>query len=267
MNTHHINIIRLANAQKSVPVFVGAISDLNVTAFDDTTITLDWTTPTADNALDYFEVWVNGSFLENTTDASEGWTITGLTAGTSYDIKLKTVDVLGNKSGFSNAVTQSTTGGITSSLLTKTASSGWGNAYATSTGALVGDGYVEFTTNESNKAKQLSISYTSVGSDRLSVLYRITLDSIGNYYWGDPSESSIGGSYIAGDVFRIERIGTTIYFKKNGTTFQTSTETVTTANMVSDCFANQTGATIKNAKINSNFIIWTSIVGMSFTTS
>lgn len=99
----------MANAQKSVPVFVGAIADLNVTAFDDTTITLDWTTPSADNPIDYFEVWVDNVFYENTTDDTEGWTVTGLTAGTSYNIKLKTVDTLGNKSVFSNAVTQSTT--------------------------------------------------------------------------------------------------------------------------------------------------------------
>lgn len=112
MNTHHINIIRLANAQKSVPVFVGAIADLNVTAYDDTTITLDWTTPSADNPIDYYEVWVDNVFYENTTDDTEGWVVTGLTAGTSYNIKLKTVDTLGNKSGFSNAVTQSTTGGV-----------------------------------------------------------------------------------------------------------------------------------------------------------
>jgi hypothetical protein len=112
MTTHHINILRLANYQKGGSVFVGAIADLNVTAFDDTTITLDWTTPSADNPIDYYEVYLNGVFYENTTDDTEGWTVTGLTAGTSYNIKLKTVDTLGNKSGFSNAVTQSTTGGV-----------------------------------------------------------------------------------------------------------------------------------------------------------
>src|SRR5690606_27850748 len=110
MRTHHINMMRLANFQKVGVVFVGAISDLNVTAFDDTTITLDWTTPSADNPIDYFEVYLNGVFYENTTDASEGWVITGLTATTSYDIKLKTVDDLGNKSAFSNEVTQATSG-------------------------------------------------------------------------------------------------------------------------------------------------------------
>jgi hypothetical protein len=106
-------MMRLANAQKSVPVFVGAIADLNVTAFDDTTITLDWTTPSADNPIDYYEVWLDGVFLENTTDATEGWVVTGLTASTSYDITLKTVDDLGNKSAFSNEVTQSTSSGST----------------------------------------------------------------------------------------------------------------------------------------------------------
>jgi hypothetical protein len=77
-------------------------------AFDYDSITLDWTTPSADNAIDHYEVWVDGSFLENTTDDTEGWTIEGLTDGTSYSIKLKTVDVLGNKSDFSNTVVQST---------------------------------------------------------------------------------------------------------------------------------------------------------------
>src|SRR5690606_36602359 len=110
MRIHHINMMRLANFQKGGSVFVGAIADLNVTAFDDTTITLDWTTPSADNPLDYFEVYLNGAFYENTTDATEGWVITGLTVGTSYDITLKTVDDLGNKSAFSNEVTQATTG-------------------------------------------------------------------------------------------------------------------------------------------------------------
>lgn len=93
-------------------VFVGAIADLNVTAFDDTTITLDWTTPSADNPIDYYEVYLDGVFYENTTDASEGWVITGLTASTSYDITLKTVDDVGNKSAFSNEVTQSTSSGV-----------------------------------------------------------------------------------------------------------------------------------------------------------
>ena len=101
--------MRLANAQKSVVVFVGAIDDLTVTAYDDTTITLDWTTPSADNPIDYYEVYLNGVFYENTTDDTEGWVVTGLTASTSYNIKLKTVDTLGNKSGFSNEVTKTYT--------------------------------------------------------------------------------------------------------------------------------------------------------------
>ena len=61
-----------------------------------------------DNPIDYYEVWLNGSFYENTTDDTEGWVVTGFTASTEYTIKLKTVDTLGNKSGFSNEVTKTT---------------------------------------------------------------------------------------------------------------------------------------------------------------
>jgi hypothetical protein len=107
INNYRVNMMRLANAQKNV-VFVGAITDLNVTAFNDDSITLDWTTPSSDNPIDYYEVYLDGVFHENTTDATAGWTITDLLAGTSYNITLKTVDEVGNKSVFSNEVLQST---------------------------------------------------------------------------------------------------------------------------------------------------------------
>jgi hypothetical protein len=144
--------MRLANAQKSVVAFVGAIADLNVTAFDDTTITLDWTMPSADNPIDYYEVYLNGVFYENTTDASEGWTITGLTAGTSYDITLKAVDDLGNKGAFSNEVTQSTTGGFDFAtnmmaywkLATNALDSSGKGHNGTATGITYSGGYAQF---------------------------------------------------------------------------------------------------------------------------
>jgi hypothetical protein len=100
--------MRLASAQNSPPVFVGAISDLNVTAFDYDSITLDWTTPSSDFPIAYYEVFKDDVFSENTDDDAEGWVNEDLADGVEYSFKLRTVDINGNKSDFSNVVTQST---------------------------------------------------------------------------------------------------------------------------------------------------------------
>lgn len=93
-------------------VFVAPVSDLVASNPTDTTMDLDWTAPTgSDNAIDYYEVWVDGVFYENTVDDSVTWTVTGLTLGDWYKFQLITVDVLGNKSELSNAVIEGTTGG------------------------------------------------------------------------------------------------------------------------------------------------------------
>lgn len=95
------------------PVFVAPVTDLVASNPTETTMDLAWTAPTgSDNAIDYYEVWVNGVFYENTVDDSVTWAVTGLTAGTEYDFQLKTVDVLGNKSALSNTSTEKTTGGV-----------------------------------------------------------------------------------------------------------------------------------------------------------
>jgi hypothetical protein len=166
-------MMRLANFQKVGVVFVGAIADLNVTAFDDTSITLDWTTPSADNPIDYYEVYLDGVFYENTTDATEGWVVTGLTAATSYDITLKTVDDLGNKSGFSNEVTQATSGAFNFATnmmaywkLATNSNDSSGNAHnGTDTGMAYSGGYAEFGSGYIDVADSNDFSFTDGVND------------------------------------------------------------------------------------------------------
>ena len=73
-----------------------------------TTIQLNFTPPTGStNAIDYYEVWLNGVDSGKTVTAS-GQNVTGLTTATSYDIELITVDIFYNKSVKSNKITVST---------------------------------------------------------------------------------------------------------------------------------------------------------------
>jgi hypothetical protein len=72
-----------------------------------TTVQLNFTLPTGStNAIDYYECWANGVQKNNIT--ASGQNITGLTAGTAYNIKLIAVDIFYNKSVVSNAINVNT---------------------------------------------------------------------------------------------------------------------------------------------------------------
>lgn len=73
-----------------------------------TSIQLNFTAPTGStNAIDYYEVWLNGVDSGKTVTAS-GQNVTGLTTATAYYIELIAVDIFYNKSAKSNKITVST---------------------------------------------------------------------------------------------------------------------------------------------------------------
>lgn len=76
-------------------------------------IQLNFTTPTVStNAIEYYEVWINGSYTGIEITASGQFAL-GLTALTSYNIHLVAVDILFNKS-ISNVLVTATTSPNTS---------------------------------------------------------------------------------------------------------------------------------------------------------
>jgi len=104
----NVGIIASSRLMAGAAIVV-AISDLAATDKEETTITLGWTTPVGStNPIDYYKVYLDGVFHENTTDDTPSWITTGLTSGTSYDITLITVDTLGNESVASNLVVETT---------------------------------------------------------------------------------------------------------------------------------------------------------------
>jgi len=82
------------------------ISDLSSGTIDNTAIQLNFTAPSSANAIDYYEVYINGVY--NNKISGSGGYANGLISSTSYNITLKAVDIFYNKSFLSNSIVQTT---------------------------------------------------------------------------------------------------------------------------------------------------------------
>jgi hypothetical protein len=80
------------------------ITDLNADLITSISVSITFSIPTSTNAIDYYEVWLNGIYFQKLVSN----TVTGLTAGTFYKIELKAVDIFYNKSALSNSITITT---------------------------------------------------------------------------------------------------------------------------------------------------------------
>lgn len=87
-----------------------AVVDLSSSNAALNSVDLDFTTPASTNAIDFYEVWIDDgktrgmplfAFQEI---AISGDTLSNLEAGTTYAIKIRTVDFYYNVSGFSNTI-------------------------------------------------------------------------------------------------------------------------------------------------------------------
>ena len=108
------------------------------------------------------------------------------------------------------------------------------------------DGYLEFMAGETTTNKMMGLSSTDANVNYTSInfaIYASTSASLKVYENG--SLKGTFGTYATTDVLRVERQGTTVYYKKNGTTFYTSTLTSTSV-LYGDCSLNSPAATVKN---------------------
>ena len=91
-----------------------AIANLTAGTIYNSAIQLNFTPPSSTNAIDYYEVHVNGVFSK--LMPKEGNFITGLSPSTNYNLTVYAVDIFYNKSLVSNSVVASTT--ATNSFIT-----------------------------------------------------------------------------------------------------------------------------------------------------
>lgn len=114
------------------------------------------------------------------------------------------------------------------STIKKTGNYGWMFGLATQ-GSINGDGYIEFTAMQYNK--YVIAGFTDVNYDNSpnSINYGIYLHDNGKIRIKQGADHSfpVEETYEIGDVFRVERIGNTVIYKRNNTTFYVSNKTST----------------------------------------
>jgi hypothetical protein len=137
------------------------------------------------------------------------------------------------------------------------------DAGASSVESLSGDGFVEFTTAENNLAKMVGLSNGDTDAGYADIDFAIYLKSTGNVgvYEGGVLRNGNFGSYLAGDLFRIEVAGAEVSYQHNGAVFYTSTIVPSFPLLVDTSLRNQ-GATVQNVNLES-LDFWQNVIGAS----
>ncbi|AUC13875.1 hypothetical protein BTO06_01325 [Tenacibaculum sp. SZ-18] len=117
-------------------------------------------------------------------------------------------------------------------------------------GSINGDGYVEFISETKGKYYMAGLSNNNNTASFQSIKFAIYINH-SVYIYESGANKGIRLSYNAGDIFRVERIGNTIHYKKNGETFYVSTKK-STEELFGDVSMYHTGGKIKDFKIVDN---------------
>ena len=139
---------------------------------------------------------------------------------------------------------------VNGAILEKTVPSGWSNGGAASTNVLaIGiDGYVEFTAVQTNSERIFGLSEVNTNENYTTIDYAMYVrNNTTLHVYESGVYKGQHSTYIAGDLLRVERIGTTVYYKKNGVTFYTSTTTSTTS-LIVDATLNESIAILTDVK-------------------
>ncbi|QXP72522.1 hypothetical protein H0I31_02140 [Tenacibaculum sp. AHE15PA] len=140
---------------------------------------------------------------------------------------------------------------ISNDVITKVISSGWDVGLATF-GSFQTDGYVEFTAGTNNRNHMVGLSNSNLNASYVNIQYAIYCRSNGIIsIYESKVHKGYFGSYQINDIFKVERIGTEIHYKKNGKTFYISL-TPSTGTLLGDISMYSNGAKIKDLKIVDN---------------
>jgi hypothetical protein len=98
---------------------------------------------------------------------------------------------------------------------------------------IAGDGYVEFSVDASSGSGRCIGLSTSISAAFSQIDFMLAIEGPTNTnVWQSGSNVAAGPTFVVGDRFRIERVGTTVLYKKNGVTFYTSLLVSTGALMI-----------------------------------
>ena len=180
--------------------------------------------------------------LVDTALNTNGATLTDVVVGTSVFFRSANVTVSGG-------------------TLTKTGTAGW-NAGAISAARIeTGDGYLDFVATETYTSRAGGLSRGDGGTDVSDIDFAVHVKADGTVEvleGGTPRGNF--GSYSSGDVFRVELLGGVVRYKKNGSTFYTSTD-VPVYPIVMDSAFDTVGATLSDVKLVT--VLWTNAASVS----
>lgn len=139
--------------------------------------------------------------------------------------------------------------------LSKTASTSWGNAGASSTQTLLsGDGFVEMTVGELGHARIFGFSHTDTNQNWDTIDFGLHCSNHADnaiYVYESGIERGTFGGYAVGDKLRVSINGGVIRYSRNGAVFYTSTVTPTYPLRV-DSALYENGAMLLNGAISGN---------------
>jgi len=141
--------------------------------------------------------------------------------------------------------------GVTASgnTITKTASTSWSNGGAASLQLITGDGGVDFLADDTTTYRMAGLSSSNANANYNTIDYALHLRSGGAIYiYESGSYKGNPSSYNVGDRVSVERTGTTIEYKKNGSVIYTSTLS-SSGSLIVDASIYTTGGTIADANI------------------
>ncbi len=154
---------------------------------------------------------------------------------------------------------------VIGNTITKTHNSTSWNAGLATKSEFTGDGYVEFEAVYNQRLMVgLSTDNSSAGYNTIDyAIYLTQSNALTNgkkvYIYESGTNKGWKTDYVDGDIFSVERIGTTIHYKKNGETFYTSL-TNSSGNLIGDVSICVYNHKIKNLRISSKY---TDIVGLT----
>lgn len=173
-------------------------------------------------------------------------------------------DAVGSADYALSAVTWTSVVGVTATdnaIQRTAASSGW-NAGAVSNETLAGNGYVEFSTAEANTAKMAGLSNgnTDQGYQDIDFAFYLTNQGTVNIYEGGAYRGAYG-SYVAGDLFRVEVNDGVVRYLRNGQVLAVSSQTPVSPLLV-DTSVYSTSATLTGVVV-ADITFWQNAVGVT----
>jgi hypothetical protein len=232
--------------------------------------TVTWTTNVVsdsrvDVGLSGYE-WVVEAYVPPST--SHQVILKGLTAGKTYHYRVRSRDANGNEAVSGDATfttlasTKAGTGGSevvepvswTSHVnisfdrlsIWKTAGQDADDAGAVSTQEIAqGNGYVEFTVQETNTERWIGLSNGDSGTGKNDIDFAIRLSATGNASARENGHRMASVDYAPGDTFRVEVRDGAVLYLKNGEVFYTS-DKVPTYPLVVDTSFVTVGATFRD---------------------